>query len=86
MRQAVNLGEVRRSIRRLIPCRIDLIAEVKADRADRRGIAQTDAQGVRKIVQICERGRFPREGNVIDVPVHIPAVVKECAANPVAGH
>ena len=73
-----------RSGRDGISRRIDLIAEIHANRADGSGVAQTKTDGVRKIIEVGGGGGFPGERNVIHVAVDVAAVVEKRAAKTIA--
>ncbi len=61
-----------------------MIANVHSDRADRRGIAQTKTDGMRKIIQVGNRRGFPVEIDVRHVAIHVAAVIENRAAQAIA--
>src|SRR5579863_5721696 len=63
---------------------INLIAEIHANRADRRGITKTETDGVREIVQIRGGSGFPGKRDVVHVAVDVAAVVEKSAAQAIA--
>src|SRR3984885_1190720 len=84
MRNTEKFGGRSSAGNHLILRRIQLVPNVHADRADRRGITQTKADGMRKIIQVGDRRRLPVEVDVTHIAIHIAAVVENRAAQPVA--
>src|SRR5580704_7580576 len=68
----------------LILSRIDLESEVHAYRADRRGISQAKTNRVRKIIKVCSGRRFPGQGYVVHIAIHVATIVKNRATQTVA--